>query len=57
MPMVRLADILGHSSTQTTEKYYLHLRKEGNARALVNVAGGLGLTVVPKLAPQEIQTA
>lgn len=30
MPMVRLANIMGHAGTQTTEKYYVHLRKEDN---------------------------
>jgi integrase len=57
MPMVRLANILGHSSSHITEKYYVHLRKEDNAKALANVAEGLGLTAVPKADPQEQQTA
>ena len=55
MPMVRLANILGHAGTQTTEKYYVHLRKEDNAQALEKVASSLRF--VPHLVPAKEETA
>ena len=54
-PRIWCANIMGHAGTQTTEKYYVHLRKEDNAQAMEKVASGLRF--VPHLVPAEKDTA